>query len=131
MELPDDVLSIIRAYSKPSFVWFKEYTEARSLNLCTDHFQKLREKMDDPIVRKQLKICVDARADHKKAHDAFLCRGSDLNEERESKKDWWLCVSMEELYALLDDSEHRAMNYEEWYFKDNAWMDSDEDTVES
>jgi hypothetical protein len=114
MELPDDVVSIIRAYSKPSFVWHKEFNEARSLNLSTDHFQKLRKKMGDPIVREQLKICV-------KAYDA-------LN-ERESKKNWWLCVSMEELYALLNDQDCE-MNYAEWYFND-AWMDSDDGTVES
>jgi hypothetical protein len=112
MELPDDVLSVIRAYSKPSFVWHKEFNEARSLNLSTDHFQKLRKKMDDPIVRDQLKVCVDA-------YDALHGR---------ERKDWWLCVSMEELYALLNDQDCE-MNYAEWYFND-AWMDSD-DTVES
>jgi hypothetical protein len=81
--------------------------------------------MGDPVVREQLKICVEAFAEHKKAHDAFLCRANALNEERESKKDWWSCVSMNKLYALLDDREHRAMNYAEWFFKDeidDAWM---------
>jgi len=77
--------------------------------------------MGDPIVRHQLKVCV-------KAYDA-------LN-ERESKKNWWLCVSMEELYALLDDQDPviRVTNYAEQYFN-GAWMDSDtesdEGTVES
>ena len=131
MELPDDVLSIIRAYSKPAFVWYKE---ARALSLCSHHVQKLKEKMDDPIVIEQLKICVDACADHKQARNAFLHRDNPLNEERESKKDWWTCVSMDKLYDLLDDTEHRGMNYAEWLFHDDmddAWMDSDEDTVES
>ena len=49
MELPDDVLSVIRAYSKPSFGWHKEFNEARSLNLCTEHFQKLRKKWPTPL----------------------------------------------------------------------------------
>jgi len=130
MELPDDIVSIIRAYSKPSFVWFKEFNEAHSLNLCSDHFQKLRGKMDDPIVREQLKVCVDAFNDHKKAYDVLLRKGTPLNEERESKKDWWTCVSMDKLYDLLDDHEHRETNYAEWLFND-AWMESDDDTVES
>ena len=133
MELPEDVLSIIRAYSKPAFVWYKEYNEARSLSLCSDDFQKLKERMGDPRVREQLKICVEACADHKKAN-AFLLRDNPLNEERESKKDWWLCVSMGKLADLLDDREHRGINYAEWLFHDDmddAWMDSDEDTVES
>jgi hypothetical protein len=62
MELPDDVVSIIRAYSKPAFVWYKEFKEASSLSLCSHHVQKLRKKMDDPLVRDQLKICVEACA---------------------------------------------------------------------
>ena len=76
--------------------------------------------MGDPVVRDQLKVCVDA---HKKTHDA-------LNEP-ERKKDWWLCVSMEELYALLDDQDRviRATNYAERYFND-AWMDSDNESDE-
>ena len=123
MELPDDVRSIIRAYSKPAFVWYKEFKEASSLSLCSDHVQKLRKKMDDPRVRDQLKVCVEACAEQ------VLRKGNPLKEERESIKDWWFCVSMDQLYDLLDDREHRDTNYTEWLPND-AWMDSDTDSDE-
>ena len=47
-ELPEDVLSIVRDYSKPLFPWCKEYNETRLLGLSVHHMEKLKEKMDDP-----------------------------------------------------------------------------------
>jgi hypothetical protein len=125
-ELPDDVLAIIRAYSKPTFVWYKEYNEARCLSLCVHQMKKLKEKIGDPNIREQLKICVDAYADHKQMHEFCLHVRTPVSEERESKSDWWKCVSLDRLSALLCDCKYYAMNYAEWYFKDDiddAWMD--------
>jgi len=129
-ELPEDVLSIIRDYSKPVFVWFKEYNESRRLDLIANHMEKLKEKIGEPTIREQLKICVDACADHKQSYETFLQENSRLNEEEESQKDWWNSVNLDKLCAMLDDREYHMMNYAYWYFKDemdDAWMDSDDE----
>ena len=130
VELPEDVLSIIRDYSKPLFPWCKEYNEARVLGLSAHHMEKLKEKMDVPLIREQLKICVDACAEHKQTHDTLALNRTRLNEQLESKSNWWASESREKLCALLWDHTYRGMNYAYWYFKDemdDAWMDSDEE----
>ena len=118
-EFPDDVLSIIRAYAKPSFVWFKEYKAAHTLNLCADHLQKLRMKMDDPEVREHLKICVDAYATHKQSCVTLFQKRNPMNEERESKQDWWSLVCLDNLVALLEECESHEKTYAEWIFQDS------------
>lgn len=130
MELPADVLSIIRDYSKPVFPWYKEYNEASSLSLSVHHMEKLKEKIDDPIIREQLKICVNACADHKQMYDSVLQIRTPVSEERTSKGEWWKTESREKLCALLWNHTYNGMSYAYWYFKDDiddAWMDSDDD----
>jgi hypothetical protein len=129
-ELPTDVLSIIRDYSKPVFPWFKEYNEARSLSLSVHHMEKLKKKIGDPMIRLQLKICVDACAKHKQTYDTMVLNRTRLNEQLESKSNWWASESREKLCALLWDRPYHGMNYAAWYFKDDmddAWMDSDDE----
>ena len=46
MELPDDVLALIRAYSKPSFSHFREYNNVLKLNHL-DEWTTLKEKLKD------------------------------------------------------------------------------------
>jgi hypothetical protein len=124
-ELPDDVLSIIRAYSKPAFRWYKEYNEAKSLfapNFSSDEFIKLKKKMDEPTVREQVKMCIDA---YKQGEEAFQ---SEHQIDCYCKEAWWFSVSIKKLVALIYDQEYRVLNYAEWVFKDDiddAWMDSD------
>jgi hypothetical protein len=129
-ELPTDVLSIIRDYSKPLFPWCKEYNEASSLSLSVHHMEKLKEKIGEPPIREQLKICVDACAEHKHTQDTLSLNRTRVNEELESKADWRASESREKLCAMLWDHPYRGMNYAYWYFKDemdDAWMDSEDE----
>jgi len=80
-ELPEDVISIVRDYSKPLFPWCKEYAEARSLGLSVHHMEKLKEKMDEPPIREQLKICVDAYIEHKQTQETMVLNRTLVNEE--------------------------------------------------
>jgi hypothetical protein len=123
-EFPDDVLSVIRAYSKPVFAWFREYKEAQVLTLCTRHMEKLKEAMDNPIVREQLKICVDAYADHSHIYDIYLQERTQIHEELESEADWWKSESLNKLVALLDDEME-----DEWM--DDSTFTSDSDSHSS
>jgi len=130
MELPEEVLSIIRDYSKPLFPWFNEYNEARSLSLSIHHMEKLKEKIGEPTIRHQLKVCLDAFTDHKQIYDALVLNRTRLNEELDSKADWLASESREKLCSLLWDHSYHGMNYAYWYFKDDiddAWMDSDDE----
>ena len=121
LELPDDVLSIIRAYSRPVFQWYKEYNEAKYIfegQYSNKDLIKLKEKWDDPAIREQVKTCIDA---YKQGEEAYqigcYC-----------KEHWWFSVSIEKLDALLYDKEYRMLSYAEWVFKDeidDAWADSD------
>jgi hypothetical protein len=130
-ELPDDVLSIISDYSKPAFVYFREYNEALShFDLTPDYKEKLKTKIDDPFIRDQLEICIEARLDYRNKDAIYHADNTRLNEEILDKSKWWDCVSLEKLAALLDDKEYRMRGYAEWYFQDeinDAWMDSDSD----
>lgn len=88
------------APAKSWFTYVKEYNEARRLDLCANHMEKLKEKIGDPKIREQLKICVDAWADHKQSYETFLQESSRLNEEKESKNDWWNSVNLDKLCAI-------------------------------
>jgi len=133
-ELPDDVLSIITDYSKPAFVHFREYNEALSnFDLIPVYKEKLKTKIGDPVIRDQLKICIDARLDYRNKDTIYHAAKTRLNEEMMDKSKWWDCVSLEKLAALLDDKEYRMKGYAEWYFQDeinDAWMDSDDSPSE-
>lgn len=130
-ELPDDVLAIIRQYSKPAFVYFREYNEAlRIFKIPVYYKQKLKEKIGDPAVREQIKICVDANDDYVKMNAIYLADKTHENEYTKNKSNWWASVSREKFVALLDDLEYSVQGYAEWYFQDeidNAWRDSDDD----
>ena len=67
--------------AKSWFTYVKEYNESRRLDLSANHMEKLKEKIGDPKIREQLKICVDAWADHKQSYETFLQENSHLNEE--------------------------------------------------
>jgi hypothetical protein len=107
------------------FRWYKEYNEAKSLfatNFSSDDFIKLRKKMDEPTVREQVKLCIDA---YKQGEEAY-----ELKSDPESQETWWFTVSIQKLAALINDQEYRMLNYAEWVFKDeieNAWMDSEDE----
>ena len=130
-ELPDDVLSIIRAYSKPAFVHFREYNQALGLfSLPLDYKERLKKKIDDPAVRQQIKICVEAEAEYHTNYATYLAKKTHENEYAKDKSHWWASVSKDKFVALVDEKEYRMQGYAEWYFQDdidNAWRDSDSD----
>ena len=49
MELPEDVLAIVRAYSKPVFKYYKEYNRTLKLNYL-DEWTTLKEKINEEII---------------------------------------------------------------------------------
>jgi hypothetical protein len=126
-ELPDDVLSIIREYSRPVFKWYKEYNEAKFIferQYMNKDLIKLKEKWDEPTVREQVKRCIDA---YKKGDDAYK---SGRPIDCYCKEHWWFSIHIKRLDALLYDQEYRMLSYAEWVFKDDiddAWADSDDD----
>ena len=132
-ELPDDILSIIRQYSKPVFVHFHEYNEAiRMFDLKLDYKEKLKTKIDDPVIRDQLKICIEARIDYRNKDTIYHAAKKRMNEEILDKSKWWDCVCLEKLASLLDQKKYRMRGYADWFFQDDiddAWMDSDDDPV--
>jgi hypothetical protein len=126
-ELPDDVLTLIRQYAKPAFIHFREYNQALDLfHLTVSYKQKLKERILVPMVRDQLKICVDAHDDKQKIRAVYLHHKTDLNEELWDKSNYWTTVCKDKFVSLLDQSEYRQPGYAEWYFQDDindAWMD--------
>ena len=128
-ELPDDVLSIIRAYSKPLFRWYKEYNVAKKIfasNFSSDEFIKLKEKMEDPLVREQLDLCIVA---YKQGEEAY---NNNVYFDKYTQETWWFTVSIHKLAALIYDKTYRMLSYSEWVFKDQIndvwdsdWPDSD------
>lgn len=49
MEFPEDVLAIIRAYSKPLFKYYKEYKSVLKLNYL-DEWTTLKKKINDELL---------------------------------------------------------------------------------
>ena len=91
--------------------------------------QGKNRRFKDPRSAEDLHECLGSN--HKQSYDAFIQESSRLNEEEESKKDWWKSVNIDKLCAMSDDCEYHEMCYAYWYFKDeiaDAWMDSDEGT---
>lgn len=129
-ELPEDVLGIIRQYSKPAFVHFREYNSALGLfTLPLFYREKLKKKISDPAVREQIKICIEACKDYHKKDAIYQADKTPENENVKDKSDWWASVSRDKFVALLDEKEYRMQGYAEWYFQneiDNAWRDSDD-----
>jgi len=126
--LPDDVLDIISQYSKPAFIYFREYNQALDLfHLPFSYKQKLKEKIVDPLVRQQLKICIDAHDDYQKKLDVYIRHKTPLNEEFSDKSRYMAEVSKNKFVALLDEKEYHQQGYAAWYFQDDiddAWMDN-------
>ena len=107
-ELPDDVLAIIRAYSKPVFRYFKEYNEATRVlgyTFSIAKLKRLKENMGDPIIREQLKTCIDAKLDYNLKSPKL---DTILNRELASRAQWDLIVSLEKLVFLLY---HKSWSY--------------------
>jgi len=129
-ELPEDVLSIIRQYSKPAFVHFREYNEAlRIFHLPTDYKKKLKEKISDPDIHIWIKICLKANEDYDKTNAIYVSNKTHENEDIRDKSNWWASVSRDKFVALLDRRVYRMQGYAEWYFQDeidSAWRDSDD-----
>ena len=125
--LPDDVLDLIRGYSKPVFIHFREYNQGLTLiDLTLSYRQKLRQRIVDPVVREQLKICVDADDDYQKIHAVYLHHKTPLNEELSDKSHYWATVCKDKFVSLLDETEYFQQGYAAWYFHDDiedAWMD--------
>ncbi len=121
-ELPDDVLSIIKEYSKPMFIWYKEYNEAVRMfpfELCIHNFVKLKEKLGDPTIREQLKICVYAQKDYIKKEKYLHGKlGSSI-------AGWTASVCVENLVSLLNPMKYdkRDSDEHEWDDIDEHWMD--------
>jgi hypothetical protein len=131
MELPEDVLTLIRAYSKPAFVHFREYNQALKLfSLPLYYKEKLKKKIEEAAVREQIKICLEAEADYHTKFAAYQAIKNSANEDIKDKAHYWASVSKDKFVALLDEKEYRKQGYAEWYFQDDindAWMDSDSD----
>jgi hypothetical protein len=132
--LPDVILDIIRQFSKPAFIHFREYNQALALfHLTPSYRQKLKKKIVVPLVREQLKICVDAHDDYHKIQAVYLHHKTPLNEEFSDKSRYWADVSKNKFVALLDETEYYQQGYAAWYFQDDiddAWMtDLDDDPM--
>jgi len=129
-ELPDDVLVLIREYSKPAFVHFREYNQAMSLfTLPLVYQERLKKKISDLAVREQIKICMEANKEHHKKYANYQADKTAINENTKDKSEWWASVSRDKFVALLDESEYRIQSYEDWEFQnamDNAWRNSDD-----
>jgi len=130
-ELPEDVLALIRQYSKPVFVHFREYNQALGLfHLSLYYKEKLKKKIEDPAVREQIKICVEAEADYHRKNATYQATKTSIHENAKDKSHWWAHVSRDKFVALLDEREYRMQGFAEWYFQediDDAWMDSDDE----
>jgi hypothetical protein len=133
-ELPDDVLALIRHYSEPVFIHFREYNDAlRLFDLPLEYKQKLKNKIGDPTVREQIKICRDAHDDYHKKKAIYDAVQTPVNEHISDKSNWWASVSRDKFVALLDETRYRMQGYAEWYFEDDiddAWRDSDIECAE-
>jgi len=129
-ELPEEILSIIREYSKPAFIHFREYNEAlRIFHLPAVYTTKLKKKISDPAVREQIKICVKANEDYSINNALYLSDKTHEHEYLRDQSNWWASVSRDKFVGLLDECEYRMQGYAEWYFQDdidNAWRDSDD-----
>jgi len=130
-ELPEDVTDIIRQYSKPVFVHFREYNQAIGLfDLPEVYKEKLKTKIDDPAIREQIQICVEAYADYHQKNAIFEANKTSIHEDLKDKSHWRASVSLDKFMALLDEKEYRMKGFAEWYFQEDindAWMDSDSD----
>jgi hypothetical protein len=130
-ELPDLVLDSIRQYSKPAFIHFREYNQAVELFPLSIYYKdKLKEKIDDPALRDQIKICVDAESDYEQKNATYLANKTSIHEDIKDKAQYWTSVSKDKFMAMLDDRKYRVRGYAEWYFQDeidDAWMDSESD----
>jgi hypothetical protein len=115
-ELPEDVLSIIRQYSKPAFVHFREYNEAlRIFHLPMFYKQKLKEKINDSAVRDQIKQCVDANEDYEKNSKLYIANETHENARLMDQSYWRACLSRDKFVCLLDDREYRMQDeIDEW-----------------
>jgi hypothetical protein len=129
-ELPDDVLVLIREYSKPAFVHFHEYNQAMSLfSLPLVYQERLKKKIGDLAVREQIKICIEANKDHHKKYANYQADKTPDNKIVMDESEWYASVSRDKFVALLDESEYRMQIYEDWEFQnaiDNAWRNSDD-----
>ena len=130
-EITEDVLSIIRQYSKPAFIHFREYNQAVELfRLSLDYKERLKKKMEDPAVREQIKICLEAEADYRQKNATYLAIKTSLHEDIKNKANYWASVSKDKFMAMIDERKYHVRGYAEWYFQDeidDAWMDSDSD----
>jgi len=72
MELPEDVLSVVRAYSKPLFGYYKEYNHALTV-LGKKKWPKLKEKLqtEPEVILPALSIYLDAFV---KKQESYLLR---------------------------------------------------------
>jgi hypothetical protein len=108
------------------FIYFREYNQALGLfHLSVFYKQKLRQRIVDPVVREQLKICVDAHDDYEKIHAVYLHHKTPLNEELSDKSRYWADISKDKFSTLLDQTEYFKQGYAAWYFHndiEDAWM---------
>lgn len=95
-----------------------------------DYKERLNKKIDDPEVRQQIKICLEAEAEYHTNHANYLAKKTHENEYAKDKSHWWASVSKDKFVALVDETEYRMQGYAEWYFQDDidhAWRNSDSD----
>ena len=106
-ELSDDVLRIIRAYSIPAFVHFREYNQALKLfSLSLDYKKKLKKNIDSPDVSEQIQICVKAEADYQTKNAEYHAIKTSANEHIKDKAHYWKSVFKEKFMVLLDKKEY-------------------------
>jgi len=115
--------------------YFKEYNEAITMlgdRIQTGHPEKLKEKIGDPIVREQLKRCVEAKGcwvasiEYRKKYD----NPSSLEVVRHAN--WLFSMTIANLDKLLYDLKYATPTYDEFCHRldddmEDAWMDSSDD----
>ena len=111
MELPDDVLVLIREYAKPVCTHFREYKEAIRMleygfvTYHTHHLNNLKHRLNEPIVRQQLKECLHAYECYQILRDFYYIK-PDIEDlglaDQIDQVFGWVYVSMTEFVALID-----------------------------
>jgi hypothetical protein len=132
-ELPEDVLEIIRQYSKPAFVYFREYNKVLDLfDLSSDYKKKLKTKIEDPAIREQIKLCVEAYQAYHQKNAIFEANKGRVTQDNRDISQWKASTSLDKLLALLDEKEYRMKGFAAWYFQDDiddAWMSDPDDEM--
>lgn len=129
MVLPDDVLTIISAYSKPVFRYFREYKRALKLNYL-DEWPTLKEKLNEemvPVLLAYLIATEDWRESMYSQYQLFQNPGIRQERERDRRridsdaKKFTMNKRFRELSLLLYGKEMETYRVRD-HSKPNAWI---------